>query len=320
MKWEDRIGCRLKLHDLHVLLTVAELGSMGRAARRLSISQPSVSKAIIDIERTIGARLLVRSSRGVEATEYGRVLLQRGLGAFDELRQGIRDIEFLSDPAVGEVYVGCPEAISAGLLSAVIERFSRQYPKAVVNVINEGDLAQQLQQLRDREVDFLVRRISDALDDSLNVEILHPDRLFIVSSRDSPWGRRRKINLSELVNAPWLLSPNFYGPILADIFEASGLATPDVNVKSFSTHQTINLLATGRFVSALSGGQLYFNGSRFSLKALPVEIATRPWMMAIITLKNRTISPIAQTFMQCAREIARPLADLGLRRKAANGG
>ena len=94
MKWDDRIGRRVKLHDLHVLMTVAELGSMGKAAERLSVSQPSVSKAISDLEYVVGVRLLDRTARGVETTAYGRALLRRGMGAFDELRQGIKDIEF----------------------------------------------------------------------------------------------------------------------------------------------------------------------------------------------------------------------------------
>jgi len=68
MKWNDRIGRRLKLHDLHVLLTVAEVGSMGKAAERLAVSQPSVSKAIADMEHTIGVRLLDRTPKGVETT------------------------------------------------------------------------------------------------------------------------------------------------------------------------------------------------------------------------------------------------------------
>ena len=75
MKWNDRIGRRLKLHDLHVLLTVAEVGSMGKAAERLAVSQPSVSKAIADMEHTIGVRLLDRTPKGVETTAYGRALL-----------------------------------------------------------------------------------------------------------------------------------------------------------------------------------------------------------------------------------------------------
>ena len=98
MKWNDRIGRRIKLHDLHVLMTVAELGSMGKAAERLNVTQPSISKSVADLEHQLGVRLLDRTPRGVETTAYGRALLPRSMGAFDELRQGIKDIETLSDP------------------------------------------------------------------------------------------------------------------------------------------------------------------------------------------------------------------------------
>ncbi len=91
----------LKLHDLHIFMMVAETGSMGKAAEFLSISQPSVSKAISEIEHTVGVRLLDRTPKGVEITPYGRALLRRGIGAFHELRQSIKDIELLSDPMAG---------------------------------------------------------------------------------------------------------------------------------------------------------------------------------------------------------------------------
>ena len=156
MKWDDRIGRRLELHDLHVLLTVAELGSMGKAAERLAVSQPSVSKAIADIEHTIGVRLLDRTPKGVETTSYGRALLRRSMGAFDELRQGIKDIELLADPTAGEVRVGCPEAIATGLLLASIAKFSDQYPRVLVRVTAANNMAHEFRLLRDRVVDFLV--------------------------------------------------------------------------------------------------------------------------------------------------------------------
>jgi DNA-binding transcriptional LysR family regulator len=309
MKWDERIGRRVKLHDLHVLLTVAELGSMGKAAERLAVSQPSVSKAIADIERAIGVRLLARTSRGVQTTDYGRALLRRGLGAFDELRQGIKDIEVLTDPNVGEVRVGCPEAISAGLLSAAIDRFSRQFPQAAVSVTAADNMSREFWQLRDRRVDFLLGRVADPFqEDDLDANVLYRDRMFIVASRNSRWGRRGTIELSELSNAPWLLSPAMYGSILSELFQAGGLAAPKVSVKSFSTHQTINLLATDRFISAMSGSQLHFNSARFSLKPLPIDLTTRSWPVAIVTSKNRTVNPIVETFMKCVREVAGPLA------------
>jgi molybdate transport repressor ModE-like protein len=79
MTWTDRIGRRLKLNDLHILMIVAESGSMGKAAKTLGISQPSVSKAISDIEHTIGVRLLDRSADGAALTVYGQALVMRGI-------------------------------------------------------------------------------------------------------------------------------------------------------------------------------------------------------------------------------------------------
>ena len=97
MQWADRIGRRLKLRDLHVLFAVIQSGSMAKAARHLAVSQPVVSAAIAGLEQTLGVRLLDRSRRGVEPTIYGRALLNHGLAAFDALRQGVKEIEFLAD-------------------------------------------------------------------------------------------------------------------------------------------------------------------------------------------------------------------------------
>jgi DNA-binding transcriptional LysR family regulator len=92
---------RLKLHDVRVLMSVVEAGSMNKAAERLATSQPAVSRAIADLERALGVRLLERTPGGIQPTQYGRAILKRGLAIFDELRQGVKDIEFLSDPDVG---------------------------------------------------------------------------------------------------------------------------------------------------------------------------------------------------------------------------
>ena len=97
MRWADRIGRRLKLRDLHVLSAVVQWGSMAKAAQHLAVSQPVVSAAIADLEHTIGVRLLDRSRRGVEPTIYGRALLKHGMVAFDALKQGMKEIEFLAE-------------------------------------------------------------------------------------------------------------------------------------------------------------------------------------------------------------------------------
>src|SRR5262249_54495939 len=105
MQLVDRVSQRLKLRDLRLLDAVVRWKSMAKAATQLNVTQPAVSKAIAEMEHTLGVRLLDRSRQGIEPTPYGRALLKRGAAIFDELRQGVREIEFLSDPAAGEVRI-----------------------------------------------------------------------------------------------------------------------------------------------------------------------------------------------------------------------
>src|SRR6266567_4370009 len=82
----DRIGRRMRLQDLNVLMTVAESGSMGKAAQILNISQPAISRSIAELENALGVRLFDRHRQGIEPTEYGRALLNCGVAVFDDLR------------------------------------------------------------------------------------------------------------------------------------------------------------------------------------------------------------------------------------------
>ena len=109
LDWYSRIGRRVRLRDLHILFAVGQHGSMAKAGAHLGMSQSAVSQAMAALEHALKVPLLDRTPRGVELTIYGTTLMRRGLAAFDELRSGVRDIEFLSDPEVGEVRIACSE-------------------------------------------------------------------------------------------------------------------------------------------------------------------------------------------------------------------
>jgi DNA-binding transcriptional LysR family regulator len=153
MQIDDRIGSRLKLRDLNIFLAVVEGGSMSKAAAQLAVSQPAVSKAISNMEYALGVPLLERRPRGVEPTLYGRALTKRGLAVFDELRQSAKEIEFLADPTKGEARIGCTQPLAAGLVPAVIDKITRQYPRTSFDV-SEGDLAVLQEELRDRKIEL----------------------------------------------------------------------------------------------------------------------------------------------------------------------
>src|SRR5881275_58204 len=120
MDRNERIERRLTLHDMRILMTVIQAGSMGKAAKRLGTSQPAVSRAISDLEHVLGISLLDRSPRGIEATAYGHALMKRGVAVFDELNQGIKDIEFLADPTMGELRISASLAVAVGFASTAI--------------------------------------------------------------------------------------------------------------------------------------------------------------------------------------------------------
>ena len=159
MPWDSRTRRRLKLRELDILMAVIQTGAMRKAADHLHMSQPAVSKAIADLERTLGVTLLDRSPQGVEPTQYGRALLRRGVAVFDELKQGVQDIEFLSDPGSGELCIGSSPALSEGIVLAIVDRLSRQYPRIVFHVVL-GGMPTLLTDLRERRMELGFARMS----------------------------------------------------------------------------------------------------------------------------------------------------------------
>ena len=309
-EWESRIGRRLKLRDLHILSAVVQWGSMARAASHLAMSQPAVSESIANLEDALGVRLLDRSTRGIEPTPYAHALLKRGHVVFDELRQGIRDIEFLANPTVGEVRVASGDTLAGGLMSAVIDRLSRRYPQIVVRVVQANAETLDFRELRERKVDLALARVSRSLvENDLDVEILFEDPHRVVVGARSPWARRRKVTLAELASERWIFASNqVIRELITEAFKARGLEVPQERVSASSILLRNHLLATGRFLTVLPDSVLRYNAKLWSLKALPVDLGVKPRSVAILTLKNRTASPVVQLFVEHVRAVAKMMS------------
>jgi DNA-binding transcriptional LysR family regulator len=312
INWESQIGRRLKLRDLHVFSTVVERGSMAKAAAHLGVSQPAISELIATLEHMVGVRLLDRRSQGVEPTIYGRALLKRSLAAFDELKQGIRDIEFLTDPAAGEVRIGCPESSASALLPPIIQKFSRQYPRVILHVEQVVTSTLELPALRERRLDVVIAHLARAIEqkdsDDLHVQTLFNDHSVVAAGTQSPWARRNKIDLAELANESWILPPpnSWNHMMVAEAFRGRGLDMPKVCLTTLSVNLRAGLLATGPYITVLPNSVLRAN--RFPLKVLPIDLPARPWPIAVITLKNRTLSPTVQLFIDHLRDFTRSMA------------
>jgi DNA-binding transcriptional LysR family regulator len=320
--WDRQIGRRLRLRDLHVFSTVVQCGSMAKAAAELRVSQPSVSEVIANLEHALGARLLDRNPHGVEPTRYGSTLLKRGHIVFDELKQAVREIEFLTDPTVGELQIGCPESISSSLLPQVIQLLAQRYP-GVVPSVDAGATDTVLGKLIDRSLDLVVARggerlADDRVMDQLKIDVLFDDELVVVAGAQSKWARRREIDLTELANERWILSaPGTWNHIVVEeAFRARELELPKIGLSTLSIHLRTNLLSSGHFITVLPRSVLTLYQERFALQILPVRLPTRPWPVTVVTLKNRTLNPVAEHFLACAREVAKLFVPRSRVRKA----
>ena len=307
MQLHDRIGRRMKLHDLHVLMTVVQVGSMNKSAALLNTTQPAISRSIADLEHALGVRLLDRRPQGVEPTEYGRALLRCGVAVFDELRQGVNNIEFLADPTAGQIRIGCGPTLAASFVSVVVERLSRRYPRIVFHLVSE-DPDTLLGDLHERKVELLIARQSKAIaDEHLCFEFLFDGSYVVAAGVQNPWSRRRRIKLVELAGESWVMPPpeSVASSVALEIFRANGLDFPRATIFAIPEVR-MRLLATGRFLSIFSEARVFARGSE--IKVLPVDLPTSPVPTGIVTLKDRTLSPIAQLFIKTAREVAKPLA------------
>ena len=303
----DRAERRMKLQDLRVLMAVTEAGSMGKAAQRLNITQPAISRSIADLEHALGVRLLDRHPQGIVPTEFGRALLDCGVAVFDDLRQGIKNIEFLADPSAGEVRIGSIPPLGASFVSAVIDLVLQCYPRMVLHLVSTGTDALH-RDLHARNVDLLIaRKLGSMADERESFEFLFEDPYIVVAGARHPWGRRRRIEPAELLDASWVLPPAASPPgsIAVEAFRSIGLDYPRVNVVASTPQVRMSLLATGRFLTIFSTSALRFSAKHPEFRVLPVKLPLARASIGIITLKNRTLSPAARLFIRYAHEVAK---------------
>ena len=310
MQFTHHIARHMKLHDLHILMAVVQAGSMNKAAAVLNMTQPAVSRSIAELERTVGVSLLDRNARGVEPTAYGRALLNGGTVVFDDLRQALRNIEFLADPTAGEVRIGCSSILATSFVSAVIERLLQRYPKIAFHLVI-GRIEVLHRELSERNVDVVIaQRLGPIADERLDFEFVFDASFVVAAGAQNPWIRRRRIGLAELVNESWTLPPrtSVLGSTAMEAFRASGLDYPRTTVFVVPTEVRINLLMRGNYLTILADFALRFPARRSEIKVLPVELPLDRVQVGIVTLKNRTLSPVVRLFIDAAHEVAKPLA------------
>jgi DNA-binding transcriptional LysR family regulator len=151
--------------------------------------------------------------------------------------------------------------------------------------------------LSDREVELAISRIASPVSEEHMTEILFHDSLVVATGAKNRLMRRRSIALADLANEPWLLPlDSMFTMVVSDSFRALGLAPPRMTVSTSSINLRNELWATGRFLTVVPEFALRLPRRHPVLRALPVDLPNSRHPVAIRTLKNRQLGPLANSF------------------------
>jgi DNA-binding transcriptional LysR family regulator len=245
---------------------------------------------------------------------YGHALIKGGIAVFDELQQSIKQVEALNDPTTSEARIGTVEFLAGGLVFAVLDELTQKYPRAAFDItVTDGSHAL-LEELRARKIDVALGRVpANTHDEELDMRPLLDEELYVVAGAKSRWSQKRKIRLGDLIDEAWCLPPphSLAGAQIERIFRSQGLDVPRAAVTSFSLQIHSSLLATGRFLGIVPRSYMHYSPNRKTIKVLPVDLAQERGRVAIVTVRNRTISPMSQLFVDFALQSTKAISFTG---------
>lgn len=293
------------MSQVRALLALAASGSFVNAAQDSGLSQPSLHRAVRDVERLSGVILVERRGRGVRLTPAGQ-RLARGFGlAIGEIQAALDELDALAGADTGVIRIGAMPLARARLLPRAIARFHARHPTAQVEVV-DGPHAELLERLRDGRLDFLIGALRDPPPGPDAVqEPLFDDLLVTVARRGHPLAEVDHPPLEQLALYPWVLArPGT--PLRAlwrRMFETRGLPVPAAPVVCSSVMTIRALLMEGDFLTMLSPNQVRADLASGELVALgdPIEETRRP--IGLTTRADWRPAPAQRRFLAVLRDI-----------------
>jgi DNA-binding transcriptional LysR family regulator len=292
----------VEMADLEAIVTLAETLHFGRAADRLHVSQPALSKRIRKLEGRIGGPLLTRRYRDVRLTEAGRLLAERGRQLLRESEDAVALSQRAARGEGGRLRVGFGIASILGLLPDVLLRFRRNHPGVQLQ-LRDMSTPEQIGALAAGDIDVGFVRLP-ITDDRLVVRPVLAERLVLAVGPRSPWNPR--VGLRSVATEPFIIvsrtrSASFYDHALG-VCAAAGF-TPRIVQEANELFTVLSLVGAGLGVSLVprSAALMHLPGVRFRELTLP-EAA---WNIAVAWHRHSTSVPLVQRFVEMVRA-ARP--------------
>jgi len=301
----------VRLTQIRDFLAVVECGGVRAAARKLGVSQPTITKSVRSLEAELHVQLFGRNARGIVPTASGRAFFARARVAHSELRKAEEEAAEVGGSSAGSVAFGVGPAFAALIVPQAVVRFRQQFPRARLRIV-EGLARNLLPSVRDETLDFAMGlKTIAALDPSLRFRPLYRSELFVAARKGHPLRYARF--LAELAAADWLTisTLDLPGGEMERLFATAGLP-PRRPVIQCESHNVMVALLAGTDMLGLVQRQLMKEPSvREFLQEIPVVDPIPSVTAGIFTRADtpltRAATAMAKSVTAVARGLARPV-------------
>ncbi|WP_061126951.1 LysR family transcriptional regulator [Caballeronia catudaia] len=295
---------RLRLRHLQLMHALSETESLRGAADDLAMTQPAATKALKELEDTIGVSLFVRHARGMEPTVYGEAVMRYARVMFEDLDELREELAAIEAGDIGKVRIGAVMAPAPDLLTRVIVQLKEAHPRLQISVqIDTSDVL--VQALQQDQLDIVVGRIPygfPALD--LSFETLSEEALSIVARPGHPAlaiaGRPK---LAQITQFAWIMQPHPspMREVIDQTFRESRVAPPASTVETSSILTTLSLLRDSDMLAVLPSSVADYYSALGTIASLGTALRGRLAPYGLILRKNRRISPATQLVIEAIR-------------------
>jgi DNA-binding transcriptional LysR family regulator len=293
----------LRTRHLEVLLAVAAAGSMQRAAQRIRLTQPAISKLIGEIEAIFGTVLFERSKRGVTLTESGEALVARAQFMLNDLERTQDEIAAIDSGTIGRLRIGALPVVESTILPQSLLALRKQAPTLRIQ-IEEGTRSSLLASLRRGELECVIGRLDvGSAEAELTCETLLRLPVLVITSTRHPLARQKRVTLADLGKYPWVL-PRIGAPIrtvVDSLFVSAGLAAPVPLIESTSIRLNYELVRTSDMIGVMSEAAATAYAAQRRLAILPVDLGDRLPHVGVMMRQARVSNAMA-LFLRILRE------------------
>lgn len=308
----------MDLRQLRYFAEVVEQGSLGRAAARLGLSQPALTKSLRLMEEELDVKLLERGSTGVSTTAYGKSIYSHARAITAELDHARTEIDRLRGVDHAFVQVGALPSVAGSLLASAVAAASARSSRLAVRVVEKSHF-ELLPALRRGEFDFVIGlaeqgggRIGEP-EPGMRRRLILRDRLSIIVRADHALTKCDSIGPRDLVNYPWLfpMIDAVHRPILDQFFRAAGVQPPLAKIESTSVQFTKSVILQSDHVGVLPAHVMLRELAEGLLVRLPIQSEALRRSVAIFHRERHPLSTSARVLIRALEQICRPLRTNG---------